>query len=331
MSVVADSAGVDTWSACWYLNPDSRRFVAFRDEFCTVPSARGARLLPDPVGGHRVGAFPNGLVFAEGHPVPDRLARAAELPAAALDLQDAVLSAGVPLDPRERPFVSLGADSEGFAGFRRVDTTLNLVASSRSEGVAVLSGIAALSRDGLGHAEVRYGLDHAVETVYFRGYAGRRLLGRWYDKGLESVSAPRGTLVRGEDQRRWGKEARRYLEDLTDRDLRAGFHRRFAALWQASKGVTVAGHVVIAEKLLDRVESGELTGRQAETLAGHLLLRVVGGRRGATGSRSTMYNRERQLRSVGLVLADGVLDEVEVDVGSVLEAAMDSDVWGSSS
>jgi hypothetical protein len=34
------------------------------------------------------------------------------------------------------------------------------------------------------------------------------------------------------------------------------------------------------------------------------------------------------LRELGVLLADGVLEEVEVDVHAVMECALDSPVWG---
>jgi hypothetical protein len=284
-------------------------------------------MLPEPIAGHRVGWFPSGLLFAEGHPDADGLCRPSELTARCLALQQSLEARGLALSGRERSFCSLGSVSEGWAGLRRVDATVNLESKSRAEGVAVLAGIAACVRDGPGHAEVRYGLDHGVETVYVRGFAGKRVLGRWYDKGLESSVASRGRLIRGEDQRRWGKHDRRDPADLSADVLRRSFQRRFYPLWKATKGVTVAGPVVIAEKLVAAVEAGELSPREAESLAGHMVLKVAGGRRGAGISKATMYRREQRARELGLVAAEGVLEEVEVDVGAVLEQALETDSW----
>jgi hypothetical protein len=290
-------------------------------------------MLPEPIAGHRVGWFPGGLVFADGHPDPDGLCKASELVPRALGLQDALIARGIPLVARERGFWHGDSTSEGWAGLRRVDVTVNMETASKAAGLAVLAGIAACVRDSPGHAEIRYGLDHAVETVYLRGYAGKRVLGRWYDKGLESSLAPRGRLIRAEDQRRWGKGERRDPDELDARALRDGFTKRFYPLYQATKGVTVAGPVVLAEKLIEAVAAGHLTPRAAESLCGHMLLRVAGSRRGAGIPVRTMYRREQQLRKLSLVLADGALDEtdldeVAVDVGAVLEAALDSEVWG---
>jgi hypothetical protein len=136
-------------------------------------------------------------------------------------------------------------------------------------------------------------------------------------------------VIRGEDQRRWPKLERRDVDELDGETLRRGFQRRFYPLWQATKGVTVAGPVVIAEKLVEAVAAGELTALQAEALCGHVLLRVVGGRNGAGLSPATMYRRENLMRDIGLQLADGVMEPVEVNLAEVLEHALDADVWGS--
>lgn len=323
------AAGVDTWSPSWYVDPEGPQSRWLR-EFATVPAARGSWLLPDAVLGHRVGWFPSGLVFAEGHPDPDGLCPGGSLPFRGLQLQEAIMERGLFLNPRERRHPSLGATSEGFAGVRRVDATVNLEAVSRAEGLAVLAGVAACVRDSPGKAEVFYGPDRGVETVVLRGHSGKRVLGRWYDKGLEAAVAHRGRLIRAEDQRRWAKGDRRYPEDLTAEDLRSSFRRRFYPLWKASKGVRVVGPVVMAEQLLGAVQEGELSAREAESLAGYMVLQAVGGRRGAGVSKATMYRREARARELGLVLADGVLQEVEVDVAEVLEAALDADAWGCS-
>jgi len=325
--VTATAAGVDSWSPSWYADPDGRCARVLR-QLATVATARGGMMLPEPVHGHRVGWFPGGLVFADGHPDPDGLCKPSELAARALGLQDALIARGIPLVARERGFWHADATSEGWAGLRRVDVTVNMEARSRAAGLATLAGIAACVRDSPGHAEVRYGLDHAVETVYLRGYAGRRVLGRWYDKGLESNAAPRGRLIRAEDQRRWGKSDRRDPEELDAAALRAGFHRRFYPLYKATKGVTVAGPIVLAEKMIAAVERGDIGPREAESVMGHMVLRLAGGRRGAGISKATMHRREGRARELGLVVAEGVLEEVEVDVGAVLEAALEADVWG---
>jgi hypothetical protein len=324
--MVVSEAGVDTWSPSWYVNPDGPAADWLRERG-TVRGPRGSVMLPEPVGGHRVGWFPGGLVFAEGHPDPAGLCRAAELPGRGLELQESLLALGMPLPLRERPFPTLGATSEGLAGLRRVDATVNLKMTSRAEGLAVLAGVAALLRDSPGKSEVFYGSDRGVETVYLRGHAGKRVLGRWYDKSLEASTGPRGTILRVEDQRRWAKDSRRQVEEVTSASLRSGLQRRFYTLWQASKGVRVAGSAVVYERLVEATEAGDITPRQAEALAGHVALASVRGRRGAGVSRSTMYNRERLARELGLVVADGVLEEVEVDLGEVLEAVMDTDAW----
>ncbi len=214
----------------------------------------------------------------------------------------------------------------GFAGLRRVDSTVDLGVQSRGEGLAILAGVAAVATSApRAQAEVRYAKDGtgSVETVYLRGYSGVKVLGRWYDKGLESGFASRGTMIRAEDQRRFPKGHRRWPGEMTSQYVRSKFQQRFFTLWQATKGVTVAGHVVLADKLAELVDGGELTARQAEGLAGYLVL----AKRGVTVSRASTYRRRAKLRELGLVVADGALEEVEVDLHQVLDRALDGAVW----
>lgn len=320
------AAGVDTWSPGWYVNPDGRA-AAWLSEHAVVSAAAGAMLVPESIGGHRVGWFPTGLVFAEGHPAgPERLCPPGQLVPRMLDLQESIVEAGLPLNLRERPFDHLGATAEGFAGLRRADFTVNLTLPSRGEGLAVLAGIAACARDGVGKSNIRFGRDRGVETVYLHGSAGKKVLGRVYDKGLEAGWGPRGTILRGEDQRRWPKGERRDPAELTAAASRSNFQRRFYPLWKASKGVIVAGHVAIAERLAEAVQSGELPAQRARLLAGDILLEATGHAAEIAGP-STLRRSRAMRRELGLVLADGVLEEVEVDVGAVLEAVLETDAW----
>jgi hypothetical protein len=163
-----------------------------------------------------------------------------------------------------------------------------------------------------------------VETVYVRGFSGVKILGRWYDKGLESGWSLRGERIRAEDQRRYPKGHRRGIHELEAHYVRSKFQQRFYPLWQATKGVTVAGPMIVADKLAEMVHEGELTARQAEQLAGYVVLAKLGVKH----KRSTTYNRRKSLRELGLVVADGCLQEVEVDLHAVLEEAMESPAWG---
>jgi hypothetical protein len=190
-----------------------------------------------------------------------------------------------------------------------------------------LAGVAALGRVLPGRqAEVRCASDGcgAIETVYVRGRAGKKVLARAYDKGIESGFAARGELVRLEDQRRWPRQLRRSVVELQPPYLRSLWHRRWMHLWRASEGVTVAGPAVLADRLVALVAAGEASQAEVERLAGFLFLQL----RGVAHSRATVYRRRQRLRELGVLLADGVIEEVEVDVHAVMERALDSPVWG---
>jgi hypothetical protein len=325
------TAGIDTWSPCWYVDRGSMAGELL-GELARVPVARGA-LLAQPVAGHRVGWNASaGLLYAEGHPGgPDVLCGPDELPGALQRLAEALLAAGVPVPPgiaHAGSDIALTDDLDGFGGVRRCDATVDLQLSSRGEGLAVLAGVAAMATTvPRGQADVRYAKDGSgsVETVYLRGLGGAKVLGRWYDKGLESIGpGQRGLRIRVEDQRRYPKGHRRDVAELTSSYVRAKFQERFLPMWRATKGVTVAGRVVLVEKIVELVEEEELSVQRAEQLAGYLALR----RGGVRHSRSTEMRRKRLLREHGLVEADGAIEEVEVDLHSVLEQALDGAAWG---
>jgi hypothetical protein len=325
--VEAVAAGVDTWSVAWYVGADSFAADAMA-KMATLPAPR-SRLLPDPVAGHRVGWFPGvGLVFAEGHPWEDGLCPPGALSAALGRLRGELADRGIvmPLG-RSRPGWTPAATpiAEGLAGIRRLDLTVDLRFDRRAEGLAVLAGVASVPMPRLVTSLQREVGGRAIETVYLKGSGGRRILGRWYDKGIESGQAERGLLIRPEDQRRFTGAARLAPQAVESPELVKGlFHRRFLPLWKASKGITVAAVDELVRKVVKLRDRGELTDRQAEQLVGYLCFEAAAVENGA---QSTRYRRRALCRDLGLVLADGTTDEVEVDLHSVLEAALEAPGW----
>jgi hypothetical protein len=225
--------------------------------------------------------------------------------------------------------IALTDDYDGFGGVRRCDATVDLQVESRAEGLAILAGVAAMATTvPRAQADVRYAKDGtgSVETVYLRGCSGVKVLGRCYDKGLEAHGpGRRGVRIRIEDQRRYPKGHRRDVAELTRSYVTMKFQQRFLPMWRATKGVTVAGQLVLVEKIADLEAAGELTPQRAEQLAGYLALRRFG-----TGqSPATQRRRRQMLRERGLVEAQGAIEEVEVDLHEVLELALESSNWGS--
>jgi hypothetical protein len=302
-------------------------------EALATERAPRSQLLPESVVGHRVGWFPgSGLLFAEGHPDQDGLCRSDALPAAAAAVREGLCDRGV-IPPSWRLWSLVGPDGPrvatggvGFGGIRRLDSTVDLSFESPAEGLAALAGVAALSLPRVKTQVIREVGGRRVETVYFRGSSGKRVLARWYDKGVESGSAGRGLHVRPEDQRRFPKEARLDLAAVASSTyVRDAFVRRFSPLWRAAKGVKVAGVIELAQRLAEMQDEGLISPGEAKRIAGHLVLDAADAQR---QSRSQCYKDRADARKHGLVLADGVLDEVEVDLGEVLERALDAECWG---
>ena len=89
---------------------------------------------------------------------------------------------------------------------------------------------------------------------------------------------------------------------------------------KAVDGVKAASFPVIAQALADEAKYGFRDVREAERLAGALVL--LSGGAGESYSRRTMYRRRSELREAGYVIADSYLEPVEVDLGDVLEQAL---------
>jgi hypothetical protein len=227
----------------------------------------------------------------------------------------------VPIDPG-----SFDYSRHGFDGFGRLDLTVNLPAASTVEGLLILAGVAAIQPDTrLQTIVTRQPGGRAVETVTWRGRRG--IVARTYDKSTESLSGPRATLIRFEDQRRWAKQHRRDLEDVgTSAAGRAIFARRFTPLWQASKGVKLVTHTKAAQHLRQAVTDERITPGQAILVAGHLFLEQADVR---VGNRTTQWRHRKLARQLGLVLVGGELveQEVEVDMEDVMARVLDEGAW----
>jgi hypothetical protein len=331
--------GVDTWSVCWYLREGSSAEKAI-SHLATEPGPR-SKLIPEKVAGHRVGWFPGTrMLFAEGHPSQEGLCSAYGLSEALQEVSAALCDRGIipPLYRRvpEAGFNLLGGvpipakagglQGTGFGGIRRLDSTVDLHLDSGAEGLAVLAGVAAVPVPRSKTQVVREVGGRRVETVYFRGSSGKRVLGRWYDKGVESGRSARGLHVRPEDQRRYPKAARLSVEAVAGSSyVRDSFVRRFEPLWRASKGVMVAKATDLAVRINELVEEGELTPAEGVRVAGFLLLEQANCN---PQGRRTRYRTRRLCADNGLVLADGVTEEVEVELAAVIEKALDGGVWG---
>lgn len=329
-------SGVDTWSPCWYLDPEGE-VAQLLNERATVHSARGSRLLPQPIAGHRVGWFPGtALAFAEGHPAAMLAGGPLASPYAlrgALAVLVAQLQAelGVELPSGRTLKRPDGSRRPGFAGLRRLDITADLWFEDGREGVAVLEALSVMPLPLAPVQRVMTGPTGVVETVAWHGYAGRSMVARAYDKGIENGEAPRGQLIRLEDQRRRQSGRRMAVDDGTPAEVIRLFRERFAPL-AAAPSVTVGDLDAIADRLADLVVSGRLRPSTAEKLAGFVLL---GGRRST--SRATAYRHRARLRELGLHLARAtVIDQagerrtlgaVDVDLGRILDQALGAGAW----
>lgn len=293
--------GIDTWRVVRYLDED--RELRAASALCTQPTRRGL-MAPEKVAGHRVGVIPgHRMLWCEGHPAVDGLAAPASLAVAEEQLLAGLSDVGMPL----------GRDG----GVGRLDQTVTLEFGADDEGLLLLAGLAAVDVPRLKPAI--YG--RPPETVYLLGARSGRALARAYDKGLESGTAPRGRLVRLENQTRFGKEARMRAQVHAEApELPARlFEGRFAPVAESCHGITAATLPVLADEVRERVQDGRMTFREAERLSGYLLLGDA-----LPVPRTTRWRRRRELRDHGLVLGDPLRDPLRVDLGGALEAALEA-------
>lgn len=322
--ITARAAGVDTWSPAWYVDPESTAARAMQ-ALATSQTKRGAQL-PDAVGDYRFGWFPGScLIYAEGHPARDgALCSADALQDELRAVVGAMADLGIQLPTGQACELEGAPRRPGLAGLRRADLTVDLEVGSGADGLAVLAGMGSIEVPRLRSETIRERGGRAVETVSWKGARG--IHARMYDKGVESGTAPRGELLRMEAQLRYQAGGRLDPRTLNAHHARALFGARFAPLWQATKGVTVVGALAVPARLQKRVDSGEMTEAQADRVVGFLVREAQGLTRGH--SERTAYRRRAELRALGLVAADGVLDEIEVDLSSVLAACDAPETWG---
>lgn len=319
------TAGIDTWGVCWYVRSNSVAAQAMKG-LATVPAARG-KLIPEAVLEHRVGWFPEHcMIFAEGHPRPDRLASPTELPEVLEDLTAAMNDRGI-LPPAHRiaPMID-GAGNRlpvvggtGFGGVRRLDATVDLQRDA-AVGTAILRGVAVVEPPGSLRSNVhRSKRGRRIETITWEGARGK--VARVYDKGIESGSHRlAGERVRFEDQRRYRKEVRYPVEAIAEGIAESSFKQRFAPLRQATKGIIVTSQAGMAERMQELVDDGELTPAEAAKLSGLIFLDAHGVE---LGSRTTRWRNRKAIARAGLLLSDGVVGDCEIDLGAEVEEALE--------
>lgn len=317
-------AGIDTWSPCWYVGEDSPAHRAM-EALATQPVARG-RLIPDEIAGHRVGWFPSSrLVYAEGHPGEGGLGHPDALMDRLSALSTAIRDVGVPL-PEGRfcdEWVT-GQRRPGLAGVRRLDATVDVGCDSPEIGLALLAGVAAVSPNARLDRDVRYN-GAAIGTVSWMGKRGK--VARVYDWGLAHNEAVRGTVIRLEAQYRWAHGFRRDPAELSADYVRDKWQARFAPLWKATNGIKVVGRMALVDEVRDAIEAGEITAAQGEQILAFQLLTARSGGRAPGYHERTRRRREALVRSTGLVVGDGLLDETEIDLQDILGCAFDTEVW----
>jgi len=266
-----------------------------------------SRFQIDELEGWQLGSMPGiGLTWAEGHPLPGGLAGSAETAAAVALVRECV-------DDR--------FEVRRDRGVSRLDSTATVAFERQPEARAFLAGMAATQ---LPRCETtRRG--HPVHSISWTHAQGARKLARCYDKGLER-GGEAFRFARLEDQRRFGSSRHPPAEVVVEPGYARGrFVARFGPIRKQVQGVKAATFPVIAQALADEARYGYRDVREVERLAGALV--VLSGGAAEAYKRSTYYNRRAELRTAGYVVVDDQVEAVEVDLGQLVDEALESPEW----
>lgn len=297
--VSAVERGIDTWTVLRSLEDDEDLKRA-----CDRVSASSQRFVHLP-SGHRAGVYPgHRLLRVEGHPVRDGLGAPAELRVSRDELLAELEAEGFPVGEE--------------AGFSRLDVTATVAFEDARAGLAFLQGVAHLEVARTGKRIAYTAKGGRVESVIWKSPNGRRTLARVYDKGVEANCAEPGELIRLEGQHRFNRAQRMSTEMISDNPhiCEQMFAGRFAPLAAAAGGVKAASLPALIEHLRDKMRVGEIDSQKAVRALGFL----------AFGFENlpprTRYRWQKEVRELGLVLADPMSDPIEVDVVEGIEAAL---------
>jgi hypothetical protein len=203
-------------------------------------------------------------------------------------------------------------------GVPRADFTTSRAFRESNRGRAFLAGMAVLEFPRL--EATRRGTP--VHSVWWTGVKSAAIKNRVYDESFKVPGREAFARVRLEDQRRFPAGARPGLDDVADPEFqRERFRRRFEPMRKAVDGVKAATFPVVAQALADEARYGFRSVREAERLAGSLVL--LSGGAGDSYARATLYRRRAELREAGFAVVDDFLEPVEVDLGDELESALE--------
>jgi hypothetical protein len=248
-----------------------------------------------------------GVVWAEGRPGDGVLATAAQVQAASERVESLV-------DER------FGVREA--RGVSRSDQTVTMRFVHEQECRAFLAGMAAVSMPRC--ETTRRGAP--VHSVWWTDPRGARIQKRVYDKGHEQ-GGERARDARLEDQRRYPSGRRPYIEAVADPDfLRGRFEASFGPVRKAVSGMTAVTFPVLEQTLADEFRYGFRDQREFERLAGAVV--ALKGGASEAYSRRTFYRRRAELREAGYVVVDDLAEAVSVNLGEVVESAIESPHWG---
>jgi hypothetical protein len=238
------------------------------------------------------GCTPSGVVYAEGP-----LAVIVDGPSSSRLCEQQELADGVAVLSRQ--LRGFGVKPGNAVGVGRLDLASDIRFADGRLGASMLLAASLIDIPWTKTGIERKG--EVIQTVYFRSARGRAIVGRMYDKGLESRTLEPGEQIRYERQVRFEKKREPTLDEALRLRLRELYGRHIRAA-RIARELVVVPVVAGVECVWSLVEAGALSWRIAERVSGYLACRAA-GRLGLMPLR-TRQRRERELRGVGIVVSD---------------------------
>lgn len=204
----------------------------------------------------------------------------------------------------------------------RVDVAVDLRFDSLSSGRLLLSALHASRLGGGAYAEMVG--DRSEPTVYVRSRS-RQVVSRAYSRHREEEGAERFRVVRLERQLRFQGGDRPPRTWLTDTVVRSIWADHYLGLVPSSGVVKVDSVQAVGARLADLVEDEQITAVQAAKVLAYLVWEQIG--RAEVMHPRRVTDVRRLVREVGVSLEGDGRDQMDFDLGQLLQQASDDATW----
>jgi hypothetical protein len=217
---------------------------------------------------------------------------------------------------------TLGVETDSPVHLRRIDLAAELIFPNAADGLIFLRAC----ERGLLLPRLKQVLHHAagqarVESIEWQTPKGNQTRLRLYDAGIRHETNRPGERLRLERQQRWQGQKTPRPEWLSAVDLAGLFRAPLEFVLRQPRTIEVATPSEAVALLFEKVRSGEITRRKAESLSGKISTLTWGD---DLLSQHDRHRRRRDLKSAGIALDLAVESNTVIDLTPPLKALADA-------